>query len=62
MKNLEAATHLRRRQIGQAAGEAVLIVALIVLVIVMLPGSAIEHLLLAIEGRYQAIFRYSAMP
>lgn len=62
MNTLERVTPSKRHQAGQAAVETVLIVSLIVLVLVMLPGSAIEHLLLAIEGRYQAIFRYAAMP
>ncbi len=47
---------------GQAAIEAILVLALIVLVIVLLPDNAIERLMLAIEGRHQAILRHAEMP
>jgi hypothetical protein len=51
-----------RRQIGQAAFETALIVAMIALMLVVLPDSAIERLLIAIEGRHQAILRHATTP
>lgn len=52
----------RARNRGQAATEALLLIALVVLSLVMLPDSAVETLMVAIEGRYQSIVRYAVMP
>ena len=55
-------TCLRARIAGQAALEVMLIVAWLVLVLVLLPDNSIEKLLVAVEGRYQAIVRHAGMP
>jgi hypothetical protein len=51
-----------RRNAGQAAAEAVLILSLVIMVLVLMPDSAIERLMVAIEGRYQAILNYAGKP
>jgi hypothetical protein len=51
-----------RRIAGQAAAEAVLILSLVIMVLVLMPDSAIERLMVAIEGRYQAILNYAGKP
>lgn len=53
---------LRSRIAGQAALEVMLIVAWLVLILVLLPDNSIEKLLVAVEGRYQAIVRHAGMP
>lgn len=51
-----------RRIAGQAAAEAMLILSLVVMVLVLMPDSAIERLIVAIEGRYQAILNHAGKP
>lgn len=48
--------------VGQATIEALLIVCLVVMALVMLPDNAVERLLIAIEGRHQAILKYVGTP
>jgi hypothetical protein len=47
---------------GQATVEALLIVCLVVMALVMLPDNAVERVLIAIEGRHQAILKYVGTP
>jgi hypothetical protein len=47
---------------GQAATEVLLVLCLIVMALVMLPDSAIERVLVAVEGRHQAILKYVGAP
>ncbi|MBU6188176.1 MAG: hypothetical protein KGR68_02565 [Betaproteobacteria bacterium] len=51
-----------RRIAGQAAAEAMLILSLVIMVLVLMPDSAIERLIVAIEGRYQAILNHAGKP
>ncbi len=51
-----------RRIAGQAAAEAMLILSLVIMALVLMPDSAIERLMLAIEGRYQAILNHAGKP
>jgi hypothetical protein len=51
-----------RRIAGQAAAEAMLILSLVIMALVLMPDSAIERLMVAIEGRYQAILNYAGKP
>lgn len=47
---------------GQAATEVLLVLCLIVMALVMLPDSAIERVLVAVEGRHQAILKHVGAP
>ena len=51
-----------RRIAGQAAAEAMLILSLVIMALVLMPDSAIERLIVAIEGRYQAILNHAGKP
>ena len=52
----------RNRGAGQASLEALLILSLLVLALVAMPDNVIERLMIAIEGRHQAILKHVAMP
>lgn len=52
----------RTRLAGQASLEALLILALLVLALVAMPDNVIERLMLAVEGRHQAILKHVSMP
>jgi hypothetical protein len=49
-------------QAGQAAFESVLVLALVCLAVVAMPDNAVERLMLAVEGRHQAILRHAGTP
>jgi hypothetical protein len=51
------------RQIaGQAATEVMLILSLVIMALVLMPDNVIERLMVAIEGRYQAILHHAGKP
>ena len=51
------------RQIaGQAAAEVILILSLVIMALVLMPDNVIERLMVAIEGRYQAILNHAGKP
>ncbi|MBM3406734.1 MAG: hypothetical protein FJY25_05310 [Betaproteobacteria bacterium] len=52
----------QNRCAGQASLEALLILTLVVLALVAMPDNVIERLMIAIEGRHQAILKHVAMP
>ena len=55
-------TAQRNRGAGQASLEALLILSLLVLALVAMPDNVFERLMIAIEGRHQAILKHVAMP
>ena len=52
----------RKLQTGQSALESLLVLGLVGLIVVLTPDNALEQLLIALEGRHQAILRHAAMP
>lgn len=51
-----------RRVAGQAAAETLLILSFVIMALVVMPDNAIERLMAAIEGRYQAILSFAGKP
>ncbi|MFZ9505417.1 MAG: hypothetical protein ACO29W_00335 [Burkholderiaceae bacterium] len=51
-----------RRIEGQAATEVMLILSLVIMALVLMPDNVIERLMVAIEGRYQAILNHAGKP